>query len=147
MNVFVGGFYLVMRGKIACKIRLCSEKGSAASLIDLLGDTGLVEDEVASLLLIHICQVEGDANNIALHSIITFIIVIINDVEVPVLNRGRNILEIIEVERIAQDVVAMAALKRADLRLHLQDLLTLLLRVLECCLLFLGQDLDAELFS
>ena len=47
---------------------------------------GLVEDELACFLLIHVGKVERDTNDITLDSIIAFIIVVINDVQVAILD-------------------------------------------------------------
>lgn len=109
-----------------------------------MSDYSLVEDEFARFLLVHVGEVERDAHDVTLDGIIFLIVVIIDDVQVTILDACRHILEIIEVERVAEDIVAVAALKGADLRLQSKNLLALVLRVVKRSLLLLGQDLDAQ---
>ena len=62
------------------------------------------------LNLIHVRQVQGEAHDITLNSIITFIVIIIDNHELTILKRGRNVLKIIKVKWISQDVVGVATL-------------------------------------
>ena len=74
-------------------------------MLDAQGHALLVELEFMCFNLVHIRQVQGEAHDITLNSIITLIVIIINDHERTVLERGRDVLEFIEVKWIGQDVV------------------------------------------
>ena len=50
-----------------------------------------------SLFLVHVGQVEGDAYNVALSSVISFLFIVVDDVELTVLFAGRHVLEVIEI--------------------------------------------------
>ena len=57
-------------------------------------------------------QVEEGANEVALRFIIALITVVIDDDIVAIVFSRRDVLEVVEIERVAEDVVAVAALKR-----------------------------------
>ena len=84
-------------------------------MLDAQGNALLVELEFMCFNLVHKGQVQGEAHNIALNSIITFIVIIINDHELTILKRGRDVLEILIVKWIRQDVIRMATLEGAAL--------------------------------
>ena len=71
----------------------------------------LVKLELLCLFLAHECQVESDAYDIALHTVIVLIGVIVNDVLLTIRCACGNILEVIEVERVVKNIVAVNTLK------------------------------------
>ena len=84
-------------------------------MLDALGNALLIELELVSIVLVHVRQVQSEAHDITLNSIVTFIVIIINYHQVTLLERCRHVLEIVEVEWIRQDVVRVAALQGAAL--------------------------------
>jgi len=72
---------------------------------------GLVEFEVASLLLSQVGQVEGDAHEVALCRIITLVGVIVDDHVVAIVLGRRHILEVVQVERVGENIVRVGALE------------------------------------
>ena len=107
-------------------------------LVHPLGDWCLIEREFLGFILVHVGQVEGETDNIALYGVVAFIIIVINDVQVSVLEWGRNILEVIEVKRVGQDIVWVTSLQCPSLSL---------LGNLQSLLLLDSKELQAEGFS
>ena len=66
------------------------------------------------LLFAHICQFEGNLHDVTLGSVVRLVVVIVDDVHFAVFQTGRHVLEVFEVERVAEDIVAVAALQRVD---------------------------------
>ena len=71
----------------------------------------LLELEVAGLLLRKVGQVEGDADEVRLSGVVALIVVIIDDDVVTVILGRRDVLEVIQVERVCQDIVRVHALQ------------------------------------
>ena len=88
-----------------------SEEGTRLASVELLGDTSLIEDEFARLLFVHVSEVKSDADNVTLDGIITLIVIVIDDIQLTIRDARRDVLEIIEVERVAEDIVTVAALE------------------------------------
>ena len=82
-----------------------SQETLGVGLLYAFSDASLVKLEVTSFSLVHVSKVERETHNITLHSIVTLIIIVIDDVVVTVLKRGRDILEIIEVKRVRKDII------------------------------------------
>ena len=65
----------------------------------------LVESELACLLLCQVCEIESDADEVTLGSVIAFILIVIDDHIISVILSCRHVLEVIEIEWIGQDVI------------------------------------------
>ena len=61
---------------------------SESALVDAFSDADLVELEIFRLVFLHVGQVEGDADDIALHGIVLLVAVIVYDVCFAVVERG-----------------------------------------------------------
>jgi len=81
-------------------------------------------------LLGHEGEVEADTNEIALCTIVIFIIVIINNHVLTIDFACRYILEVIQIEGVGQDIVGVGALERLALGL---------ISSLKSCLLLIGE--------
>ena len=103
----------------------------------MFGDTSLIELESVSFLLVHVGQVERQANDVTLCSIIALFVVVINDVSVPILKRSGHVLEVVKVERVGQDVIRVAALESPTFGPF---------GFIESVLLLHGVELQAEFF-
>jgi len=87
--------------------------------MELLRGYVLIEFESVRLLFVHVCQFEGNLHDVTLGSVVRFVLVIVDDVHCAVFQTGRHVLEVIEVEWVAEDIVAVAALQRVDVLLLL----------------------------
>ena len=97
-----------------------------------------VELEHPGLLLFHEGEVEGDADEVALSSIVALFIVIVDDHVVAVVAlRGRHVLEVVQVEWVREDIVRVNAL---ELVAPSADVVF----VGEARVLFISQDLHLE---
>lgn len=83
-----------------------------------LGHGILFKLEFLSLLLRHEGKVEADTDEVALSSVITLFIIIVDDNVFTIVFSCRHVLEVIQVERVGQDVVGVDTLERLALRHH-----------------------------
>ena len=97
-----------------------------------------------SFFLVHVGQVQRNTHNIALGRVVTLFFVVVDDVEITVFLAGGHVLEVVEVERVGQDVVAVATLERVNERLRFHELLARRLGTFQRLLLLVRQDLNAE---
>ena len=73
------------------------------------------ELEVPCLVFGQVGEVKGNTHQIGLGSVIFLVVITVNDQLVAIFFRSRNVLEVIEVEGVGENVVAMDTLKRPAL--------------------------------
>ena len=78
----------------------------------------VVELEVLGFVLGEVGQVEADADKVGLRRVVALLLVIIDDHQVTLVLSGRDVLEVIEVERVGQDVIRVNTLEALALRLR-----------------------------
>ena len=94
----------------------CSEGRHSQVLFELsclnkLVNASLVKLEAVCNILVQVRNVQGKANNVALIGVIALVFIVVDDVGLPFLERGRHVLEVVEVERVRQDVIRVAPLQ------------------------------------
>ena len=95
----------------------------------------LAKLEGAGLSFGHVGKVEADADEVTLGGVVALIIIVIDDHLVTVILGGSHVLEVVEVERVGEDIVRVDALEGLALGLR---------GGLQALKLAIGEDLHLE---
>ena len=103
-----------------------------------LGQSSLVELELLGLLFEHVGKVEADTDKVTLSGIVALIIIVVDDHIIAIVLSRSHVLEVIQVERVGEDIVRVSALEGLALCLGSR---------VEGFVLVLGEESSAEVLA